>query len=261
MNEIIVTKPELYFYTQNLSLEQRLENIKLTEDEENAIVTSKTVKTIRDKTLGLFKLGDFVNTILNWNEEIDNNIKEAKKEFLLSSYFDKQDQVEFGLNQLKSLLTDPVGNTLFNKILRILDNSTPDVEQIEHLTKSLLYIVSTDFKAMFEDHKYALNQIEMLTPQALTILSDYNNWPSWQMQSFSSNGGIITSDWLPQFVRLYTANKNISGNKLREKVAHSMNDLIKNRYVEAKHMTNNQKDNFASIELSDIGRIVVNYVM
>lgn len=261
MDEIIVTKPELYFYTQKLSFEQRLENVKLTKDEENAIVTSKTVKTIRDKTLGLFKLGDIVNTVLNWNEEIDKDIKEAKKEFLLSRYFEKQDQVEFGLNQLKNLLTDPVGNTLFNKILRILDNSAPDVEQIEHLTKSLQYIVSTDFKSMFEDHKYALNQIEMLTPQALTILSDYGNWPSWRMQSFSSNNGLITSDWLPQFVSLYSGTKNITDDNLRKKVSHSMNDLIKNRYIEAKHMTNDLKDNFASIEMSEIGRIVVKYVM
>lgn len=261
MDEIIVTKPEFYFHTQKISLEQRLENVKLNEEEEDAIVTSKTIKTIRDKALGLFKLGDIVKTVLNWNEEIDKDIKEAKKEFLLSSYFHKQDQVEYGLNRLKDLLTDPAGNTLFNKILRILDNSTPDVEQIDHLAKSLQYIVSTDFNSMFEDHKYALNQIEMLTPQALTILSDYKNWPFWRMQSFTSNNGIITSDWLPQFVSLYSATKNITDNKLSKKVAHSMSDLIKNRYVEARHMTNVSKENFAQIELSEIGQIVVKYVM
>ncbi len=261
MDEMIVTKPEFYFHTQKISLEQRLENIKLNEEEEDAIVTSKTIKTIRDKVLGLFKLGDIVNTVLNWNEEIDKDIKEAKKEFLLSKYLDRQDHVEYGLNQLKNLLTNPVGNTLFNKILRILDNSTPDIEQIEHLVKSLQYIVSTDFNSMFEDHKYALNQIEMLTPQALTILSDYKNWPSWRMQSFSSNNGIITSDWLPQFVSLYSKIKNIADKSLSNKVSHSMNDLIKNRYIEAKHMTNDLNENFACIELSDIGRIVVKYVM
>lgn len=261
MDEIIVTKPEFYFHTQGLSLEQRLERIKLDKEKEEAIRASKTVKTIRDKVLGLFKLGDIVKTVLEWNEEVDKDIKEAKKEFLLSRYLDKQDQTEYGLNQLKNLLTDPVGNTLFNKILRILDNSTPDVEQIEHLAKSLQYIVSSDFNSMFEDHKYALNQIEMLTPQALTILSDYNNWPSWRMHSFTSNDGIITSDWLPQFVSLYSTRKNIIDGSLSNKIAHSVNDLIKNRYIEAKHMTNQLKENFARIVLSDIGRIVVKYVM
>ena len=260
MDEIIIKKPEFYFYTQNISLEQRLEKIILSEEEEDAIVTSKTIKTIRDKALGLFKLGDIVKTVLNWNEEVDKDIKEAKKELLLSRYFDRYDRVEYSLSNLKDLLTNPVGNTLFNKILRILDNSTPDIEQIEHLAKSLQYIVSTDFNSMFEDHKYALNQIEMLTPQALTILSDYKNWPTWEMQSFSSNNGIITSDWLPQFVSLYTKVKNIDDISLSKKVSHSMSDLIKNRYIIAKHMTNNLKENFAKIELSDIGRIVVEYV-
>ena len=261
MDEIIVTKPEFYFHTQQKSLEQRLEKVVLSEEEEKAIVASKTIKTIRDKALGLFKLGDIVKTVLDWNEEVDEDIKEAKKEFLLSRYFDKQDEVEYGLNKLKELLTNPVGNTLFNKILRILDNSTPDIEHIEHLAKSLQHIVSTDFNSMFEDHKYALNQIEMLTPQALTILSDYKNWPTWEMQSFSSNNGIITSDWLPHFVSLYAKRKNIDDISLNKKVSHSMSDLIKNRYIEAKHMTNSLKENFARIDLSDIGRIVVEYVM
>lgn len=80
---------------------------------------------------------------------------------------------------------------------------------------------------MFEDHKYALNQIEMLTPQALTILSDYVNWPSWEMESFVSNGGRITSDWLPHFVNLYSMNKSIMSEGLKTKISHSMNDLIK----------------------------------
>lgn len=55
--------------------------------------------------------------------------------------------------------------------------------------------------------------------------------------------------------------KNITDNKLSKKVAHSMSDLIKNRYVEAKHMTSDSNDNLARIELSDIGHIEVKYVM
>lgn len=65
MEEIIVTNPEFYFHTQNLSLEQRLENIKLNKEGEDTIIASKTVKTIRDKALGLFNLGDIVKTVLN----------------------------------------------------------------------------------------------------------------------------------------------------------------------------------------------------
>lgn len=260
MSDIVITKPDLYFYTQQRSLEQRLEMVKLSQEEEDAIVASKTIKTVRDKVLGLFKIGDIVNTVINWNEEVDKDIKDAKKELLLTRYFDKQDQIEEGLNSLKNLLTNPMGNTLFNKILRILDNSTPDLELTEHLAKTLKHIVETDFKSLFEDHKYALNQIEMLTPQALTILSDSKNWPFWRMKSFASNGGRITSDWLPEFVNLYSVKKNMTENSMKAKISHSMNDLIKNRYIEALHMTNAQKEDFAKVELTEIGRIILKYI-
>lgn len=259
MNEIIITKPELYFYTQQKSLEQRLDKVKLPEKVEESIIASKTVNTVRDKVLGLFKIGDIVSTLINWNEEVDKDIKEAKKEFLLTSYFNKQDQVEEELNRLKRLLTDPTGNTLFNKILRIIDSSAPDSELTEHLAKTLKHIVETDFNSLFEDHKYALNQIEMLTPQALTILSDNRNWPTWRMQSFMSNNGKITSDWLTEFINLYSSQKN--GNAMKAKISHSMNDLIKNRYIEALHMTNRLGEDFAKVELTEVGRIVLKYIV
>jgi len=261
MSEIIITKPELYFYTQQKSLEQRLEKVKLSEEEVESIVASKTIKTVRDKALGLFKIGDIVNTLINWNEEVDKDIKEAKKEFLLTTYFNKQDHIEEGLNSLKRLLTDPTGNTLFNTILRILDNSTPDSELTEHLAKTLKHIIETDFNSLFEDHKYALNQIEMITPQALTILSDNRNWPSWHMQSFVSNSGKITSDWLTEFVNLYSEKKNINENSMKTKISHSMNDLIKNRYIEALHMKNGLNEDFAKVELTEISRIILKYII
>ncbi|MDK2978828.1 MAG: hypothetical protein PWP52_1542 [Bacteroidales bacterium] len=265
MNEIIITNPDMYFYTQQKSLEQRLEKVSLSGEEENSIVAEKTIKTIRDKVLGLFKIGDVINTLINWNDEIDKDIKEAKKEFLLTVYFNKQDHIEERLNSLKKLLTSPTGNTLFNKILRILDNSTPDLELTQHLAKALEHIAETNFSSLFEDHKYALNQIEMLTPQALTILSDSRNWPTWRMQSFSSNGGRITSEWLSDFVNLYSAKKNITENSMKVKISHSMNDLIKNRYIEALHFTSGppgeNQVNFAKVELTQIGQIVMKYIV
>lgn len=261
MREIVITKPDLYFYTQRKSLEQRIENVKLTQEEENSILASKTIKTVRDKVLGLFKIGEVVSTLINWNEEVDKDIKDAKKELLLAQYFDKQDQIEERLNSLINLLANPMGNTLFNKILRILDNSAPDSDLTEHLAKTLKYIVESDFKSMFEDHKYALNQIELLTPQALTILSDSNNWPFWRIQTYMSNGGIITSDWLPEFVNLYSERKNIIENSMRTKISHSINDLIKNRYIEARLMINAKKEEFAKVELTDIGRIIIKYLV
>jgi hypothetical protein len=48
---------------------------------------------------------------------------------------------------------------------------------------------------------------------------------------------------------------------MKAKISHSMNDLIKNRYIEALHMTNLQKENFGKVELTQIGQIVSKYIV
>ncbi|EKT3957115.1 hypothetical protein NTJ28_001088 [Flavobacterium psychrophilum] len=253
----IIVSPDYYFAAQKKTLEHRVSEIKLTNEEEEEIIAKKTTKTIRDKALGLFKVGEIINTVLNWNEEIDNDLKEAKKEYLLAAYFDKTDETESSISMLKQLLTSPQGNTIFNKILRILDNTPPDVELTENLAKVLKHIVQSDFNGLFEDHKFALNQIEMLTPQALTILSDYKNWPSFPLGTFSAMEGKITSPWLPNFIEKYTTLKRITDPKLKVKIMHSMEDLLKNRYIEAKQTT---IKGISAVFLNDIGRLITNYI-
>jgi hypothetical protein len=255
--EDIISRPEFYFDTQKKGLEQRLAKVKLTQEEEEAIIASKTSKAIRDKVLGVFKIGEIINTILNWNEEIDEDLKEAKKEYLLASYFDKAEQTGEAVEKLKQLLTNPQGNTIFNKILRILDNTPPDIELTKHLATVLNHIAASDFVALFEDHKFALNQIEMLTPQALTLLSDHRSWPVWTLTSYSSNGARLTSHWLPDFVNVYSMSKGILDSSTKSKISHSMNDLIKNLYAEGMLTT---KEKTAAAFLTEIGKLIIKYI-
>jgi len=158
---------------------------------------------------------------------------------------------------LKQLLTSPQGNTIFNKILRILDNTPPDIELTNNLAKVLKHIAESDFVNLFEDHKYALNQIEMLTPQALTMLSDHKNWKPWELKAYAAQGPRITSVWLPNFLGTYCAAKGITDDKTKAKISHSMEDLIKNRYIEA--MVTTQKG-IGAIFLTDIGKLVIRYI-
>lgn len=253
----IVTSPAEYFESQKKDLETRLQEIELSEEEKEKIISEKTIKTIIDKTLGMFKIGEAINTFLNWNEEIDNELKNAKKEYLLNSYFDKTEQSEDSIKKIQNLLTNPQGNTLFNKLIRILDNTPPDIELTQHLANALKNIVDSDFISLFDDHKFALNQIEILTPQALTLLSDFKNWPSWKLRTYSANGGIITSNWMPDFISGYSATKNINDQKLQLKITHSMNDLVKNNY--AKATLTNQKL-VAAVFTTDIAKIILKYI-
>ena len=253
----ILTSPDVYFKNKQKSLDERIQEVSLTTEEESNIIASKTAKTIRNNALGLFKIGEIINTFLNWNDEVDSELKEAKKEYLLAAYFDKTEQLKDSIQKIEQLLTNPQGNTLFNKIIRILDNTPPDIELTNHLANVLKNIVDSDFNALFDDHKFALNQIEMLTPQALTILSDFKNWPRWKLNGYSSNGPRLTSDWLPDFVNAYAATKNITDAKTKSKITHSMNDLIKNRYTEGILTT---QELVAVASLNDIAKIIIKYI-
>lgn len=232
----IIGHPEHYFGAQAKSLDARLENVKLSTEEEGEIQSQHTKKFIRDKALGLFKIGEIVSEIINWNESVDEDLKEAKKEYLLAQYFDKNDKNEKALFELKEFLSSPQGNTLFNKILRILDDSPPDMELANHLSSALQHVVSNRFHQLFEQHKYALSQLEKLTPQALTILSDHHNWPLIKLGSYSANGTKVSSDWLLEFTDAYCQAKHVSDSGIITRVRHSINELISTRLIEA-HLT------------------------
>jgi hypothetical protein len=97
----------------------------------------------------------------------------------------------------------------------------------------------------------------MLTPQALTILADNKNWHGWKLVSYSSDSGRLTSQWLPDFVNVYSASKGITDEKTKTKISHSMHDLIKNRY--AFGSLTNQKG-IGGAFLTDVAKDILKYI-
>lgn len=83
----------------------------------------------------------------------------------MERYFNVSDENEKAISQLVSLVTDPAGSVLFNKILAILVDNPPDDEQFDHFAAALKYIIQSDFGRLFEQHKWAVSQIEKMTPK------------------------------------------------------------------------------------------------
>ena len=254
--ELVIRNTNVFMSEKSQSLDDELNKIQLQEGKIEEIVTGRTKKVVRDKLLGIFKIGELVSTLINWNEDINNEIREAKKEGLLLEYFNKCNQNEKNVTELKNFLSNPQGNTLFNKILRILDDTPPDISLMNHLAETLKFIINSDFVNMFEEHKYALALIEQLTPQALTILADYHSWPEFPLTTSTSVSGKITSDWLNAFIGPYVRNKGISEHSLIERVRNSMNELISKRFVEAISLANNR----AKAEMTNMGKLLLRYV-
>ena len=256
-NKFIITESETYLRTQNKTLEQRLSKVEISKEGEKEIIENKTLKIIRDKVLGSFKVGDVISTVLNWNEEVDEEIKEAKKAVLLEQYFNLVDNHDNAINELKQFITSPQGNVLFNKVLKILDDNPPDLELIGHLSSALKYIVSDEyFYKMFEKHKFALSQIEGLSPQALTILSDYKNYPTFHIGAVTTIGAKVSTEWNNQFVNAYCMKKGITSIDITTRISHVIVQLQTQGYIEA---YKSKEDTFYC-EITKIGKDLLPYI-
>ncbi|MBS4207502.1 hypothetical protein [Bacillus sp. FJAT-50079] len=189
----IAKNTESYLHVKSKSLDQRLQQTELSQQELDEIKREKGLKTLRNKGLSLFgNIGEAISTIINWNEEVNQEINEAKKAHLIEQYLNKIDDQDQAILMLKEFITNPQGNTLFNKIIRIIEDFPPDEELMVHLSSVLKFvIINSDFEELFDQHKYALAQIERLTPQSLSIIADYEKWPPITLQSVTSIGAKI----------------------------------------------------------------------
>ncbi|MEC3950399.1 hypothetical protein [Sphingobium sp. HWE2-09] len=247
-SKALITKPDQYMSAKKADLDEMIDNCKLPAGTEEVITSKAVKKLVFDKTLGLFKVGEIISAILNWNDDVEKDIREAKKNYLISEYFHKTENNDRAVSQLKSFVTNAQGNTLFNKIIRIMDDSPPDFLLIEHLSAAMRHIVDSDFQSLFEEHKYALSLIDQLSPQGLAILADDNSWPVLKMGRMASTGTRITSDWHNEFTMAYSVRKNIVGDAMRQRISHSINELITGRFMEA-HRTDSGAAECVSTEI------------
>lgn len=118
--------------------------------------------------------------------------------------------------------------------------------------------MNTDFESLFEQHKYALAQIEKLSPQALTILSDYQHWPGFKINNYSATGSKISSEWLKEFADSYSYSKNIINPEIIERIAHSISELINSRFIEA-HLSGEEYS--ANCRVTRIGKVLLPYLV
>ncbi|WP_059104266.1 hypothetical protein [Shouchella shacheensis] len=231
-----------YLETSGKSLDERIKEITLSKKEEATIKKEQGTAILREKGFSLFGVvGDIANSILDWNTEVNDNISEAKKMILIEEYFNKSDEFEHALEKLSAFIRDPQGNTLFNKLIRIVDDSPPDLELVKHLSKVLENICKNgNFKSLFEQHRYALGQIERLTPQALTIIADQRSWPLITLGFTATNGTKVTSDFYTEFTAEYCKHKRISDKKKTARIQHSIIELQNLGLMEA-HKTESGK--------------------
>lgn len=256
--ENILRYPENYLQNEGKTLDSRLNEIKINNQQEKQIIKDKTIKTVRDKSLSLFgNVGEIISTVLNWSDEIENDLTEAKKTALMEQYFNKVDNVEHATGKIKEFLTNPQGFTIYCKVLRILDEYPPDLSLMDHLSDALKYIIEKgEFEKLFERHKFVLSQIEILTPQSLTILADNKNWPFIEVTGAVFINGKLNSPWSEEFASVYCLKKSIFDQDKVNRVIHSILELDRLGFIEVYQCENNR----FGCKLTRVGKDLIYYI-
>jgi len=254
-SELIITNTKDYLALKQSKLIKILKDISLSNKDENTIRNARAEKVFVDDILGEIPGFKFAKTLLTWSSEVETEINEAKKEILLVNCAEKIESQGKTISSIIDFLSDPSGNTLFSKIQLIMDSNPPDGDLIRHLSNVLKNIIDSDFHSLFNDHKYALAQIELMSPQSLTILADHNNWPQFKSSGGVSVGNIITSPWVSDFVKFYFQSKQTPVNA-QKLMKHCLEELVTRQFIQAVNLVSGN----SKVELTSVGEMIVRYL-
>ncbi len=204
-----------------------LDKIKLTPQETAGVLTSATVGTIASFIPG-------INKFFEWVERAGQISREEKLKILFKQYSANFDSIDDALSKLKLLITTRGGQTLFRKIIQIIDKGPEDEEWIQLLSRVLKNISNKEFEKYFEEEMYTLSQIDRLSPQALILISKYDVWRKVNIQGTTTTSGFTMGDWAPQVTRFLTA--KIGGVSLHAggRINHSFRELESTGMLELK---------------------------
>lgn len=259
-NEMIENDYSTERFELSKTLDTRLAKINLSEEELSEITRNQTMKAIKEKGLPLLgPLGELASALIGWSDEKSEEIERWKEKKLLLQYFEKTDEQLGTVDKLKDFITDPFGFTLFNTIRSILSNTPPDSEMIDHLSTVLKNMVNEkNIELLFEQQKYVLTQIEKMTPQMLSILSDVEHWPSFTLKASTYFGGKVSSEFHNEFANAYAESKNVEDEYIIRRIVHSVRELQYSNLLEA--CVVNQTLDQCQCRLTAIGEEIAKYL-
>lgn len=260
--ETILFYKESYLSTQLKDLDNKINKVELSGEAYKEIVQKTSKEQVKSVGKELVKtlIGplSFAVDFIDWNKTVDNDLKEAKKTLLLVDYINRVDSQETAINDLKEAMEDVYGNTLVNKIFQMLDDFPPDGDLMKHLVSSLKKVCqSKKYEELFDIHKFNLNLIENLSPQALTLLADQKNWPSFSFGFTGvSIGGKIDAGFQEPFINEYFKFRNIHDSLKKQRGVYIVSELQRNGFI----VCFSQANNTYIIELTELGKDLYNYL-
>lgn len=250
------------------NLRSQLDSVEIPSTVLNDIKTKEVKKTTRGVFLDLFGLGT-IEKVLDTAERIEEATQEYKRGMLMQEYSQQVKLTQDEVSKLEKFVTSPEGNILFNKIVRIVNNNPPIPHYAKLLANALKTTINSNFLELFHKYIYVLNQIEKLTPQALIILVDSNNWPEYSIGTYASEKGVITSEWIKSFLLSYGPAKKITDDSTIRRIGHALQELLRANLIRSRHANQIDSKNLGSLhdstnpakcEPTELGLEILEYV-
>lgn len=195
-----------------------LDGIELSDEKENEVL----LEAFAEMGISFIPL---IGRVFEFAGSVKSKLDEARQQILLSKLRSKcQNSEEFNLRMSK-LISSPYGLSILHKISRILNADVFNPEYFDILASVLKNVSDTNIKDLFDEHNYALSQIEQLSPQALILLKDYLVWPTIEFAQTTTSGVTSGDGWDLDFVRKYLKCKNMVDGAISTRIKHAINDL------------------------------------
>ncbi|MEG2649476.1 MAG: hypothetical protein RSA63_01235 [Eubacterium sp.] len=257
--DFMLNSPGMFLNVEGKSMEQRMNEVKLkNEDEIRDSVAKGQLKEAGKDVLSLLTggIGDIAIELIEWQEKLEGKMDEAKVYYLLGCFFSRVDNHDKAIKMLIDTISNPYGNTLVNKLFKIVKDYPNDSDYSRRLAMALVHICeSENLKELFGFYKFNLSLIEKLTPQSLAILSDNKNWPDFHMSVMVSNSGVVQGDFETEFAKAYAMKKGIEGNDLFQRIKYPIMELKNEGQIKAVSAGNQ-----ANVVLTDIGLELASFI-
>lgn len=165
------------------------------------------------------------NKLFEWTERVNQASREEKLKTLLEKYSEHFNSLDEAISKLKLLTATRGGQTIFRKVIQIVDKGNEDQEWIRLLAIALRKLADTEFEKYFDAQIFILSQIDRLSPQALILLSEYDIWKQLNIHGTTTTSGQTVGDWIPQATKFMNQKKGIDNLEVGARINHSFREL------------------------------------
>lgn len=171
---------------------------------------------------------------LAWEQNRENE----KTRLLLETLKKELETNSTQLAHVTTLLNTPRGYVLFKKVsvlnrkLEIEEGIFSEFTKIQ--SEILVKIAEQDFETLFSEICYSLNSLEKLSPQAIWLLNDFENWPHVFTAGGTTTSGVtLDGNWAIKWSDAYLGKNGRSGDVgIKQRVIEVISELRNYGFVD-----------------------------